>query len=351
MAQTTDVELAVVGGGLAGLAAARALRRAGRAPVVFEQFGAVHARGSSHGASRIFRLSCPEPEWVTLAREALAGWRRLEAETGVELVRTTGSLDAGAHVESHARALHAAGEAAELLDGEACERRFGVRLPAGAAVLHQPDGGVVLADRALSVLRADTHLAERTRVEALEPDGDGIVLVTARGRVRARAAIVAAGAWAPRLLARAGIALDVRVTRETVAYADHPDPDRLPPLIEQAHPDWPSPARLAYALPDPGRGLKAGLHHAGPAADPDEPGEPDARAAAWAAAWAAERFPGAAEPHAVETCLYTTTPDERFVLERHGRIVVGSACSGHGFKFGPAVGARLAALALEALEA
>ena len=45
--------------------------------------------------------------------------------------------------------------------------------------------------------------------------------------------------------------------------------------------------------------------------------------------------------------FYTTTADERFVLERHGRIVVGSACSGHGFKFAPAIGERLAALALD----
>jgi sarcosine oxidase len=64
----------------------------------------------------------------------------------------------------------------------------------------------------------------------------------------------------------------------------------------------------------------------------------------------AERFPilGRAPVHA-ETCLYTNTADESFVLERHGRIVVGSACSGHGFKFAPVVGQRLAALAQDAL--
>jgi sarcosine oxidase len=48
-------------------------------------------------------------------------------------------------------------------------------------------------------------------------------------------------------------------------------------------------------------------------------------------------------------CLYTTTPDESFVFERAGRVVVGSACSGHGFKFTPAIGRKLADLALEAL--
>ena len=51
------------------------------------------------------------------------------------------------------------------------------------------------------------------------------------------------------------------------------------------------------------------------------------------------------KPLGAETCVYTTTADESFVLERHGRIVVGSPCSGHGFKFAPAVAERLAALA------
>ncbi len=64
-------------------------------------------------------------------------------------------------------------------------------------------------------------------------------------------------------------------------------------------------------------------------------------------AWVAERLPDVdPEPVGAETCLYTTTPDESFVLERRGRVVVGSACSGHGFKFAPAVGRRLAELAL-----
>ena len=51
------------------------------------------------------------------------------------------------------------------------------------------------------------------------------------------------------------------------------------------------------------------------------------------------------EPVLTEACLYTNTEDESFLLERRGRIVIGSACSGHGFKFAPAIGERLAALA------
>jgi sarcosine oxidase len=60
-----------------------------------------------------------------------------------------------------------------------------------------------------------------------------------------------------------------------------------------------------------------------------------------------ERFPHVdPQPVAAETCMYTTTDDESFILERRGRVVVGSACSGHAFKFAPALGKRLADLAI-----
>lgn len=55
-------------------------------------------------------------------------------------------------------------------------------------------------------------------------------------------------------------------------------------------------------------------------------------------------------PSRAETCIYTNTPNERFVLERHERIVVGCACNGQGFKFAPVVGERLTELALELWE-
>jgi sarcosine oxidase len=128
----------------------------------------------------------------------------------------------------------------------------------------------------------------------------------------------------------------------------------LPPVVDDAVPDATEhgllrPGLINYALAAPGVGLKAGLHHAGPPADPDEVGEADAAVVQWVSTWAARRYPELdPEPLASETCIYTSTADESFVLERHGRIVVASACSGHGFKFAPAFGRTLAALARDA---
>jgi len=102
-----------------------------------------------------------------------------------------------------------------------------------------------------------------------------------------------------------------------------------------------------YSLHDPVHGLKAGAHHAGPEADPDTEATPDPAIVERISSWVRERFPGVdPDPVDAQTCLYTTTADERFILERRGRVVVGSACSGHGFKFAPGSGAGLAALVL-----
>jgi sarcosine oxidase len=177
----------------------------------------------------------------------------------------------------------------------------------------------------------------RTQADVAAVERHGVTLRDGE-RIAADAVVVAAGPWAPRLLAEHGIELDAVPTRETLVYFRHE-------LAVGAVVDRDATQHLVYALRDPVHGLKAGIHMSGVAADPDDPGEPDGRIVERAAAWIAERFPGAdAEPVAADTCWYTTTPDESFVLERHGRVVVCSACSGHGFKFAPVVGRRVAEL-------
>jgi sarcosine oxidase len=159
--------------------------------------------------------------------------------------------------------------------------------------------------------------------------------------VDAQAVVVTAGAWAKSLLSSANITLDVWPTRETVGFFDI---DVAPPTVVE----WGHPA--LYALPSGDRTIKAAEHIAGAACDPDEEGTINAASLERVRDWVGTRFPGAStSPRFAETCLYTNTSDERFVLERHDRIVVGSPCSGHGFKFAPWVGERLADLAEETL--
>ena len=81
-----------------------------------------------------------------------------------------------------------------------------------------------------------------------------------------------------------------------------------------------------YSLHDPVHGLKAGAHHGGVADGPDEPGEPEPALVERVAEWIARTYPDAdPDPIGAETCMYTTTPDEDFILERRGKVVIGSA--------------------------
>lgn len=341
-------DVVVVGSGVMGAATAWRLSLAGRSVVLLEQFEVGHDRGSSHGTARVFRFSYDDPMYVGLAMDALPLWRELEEASGRQILTVTGGFDAGPmpRLESHMRALGACRARFDLVTGRDVLARYpALSLPPEAPVLHQPDAGVLAAAEAVRAmvdlaLERGTVLREGCRVINLRRAGDAVDVLTADGGFRTPVAVVAAGAWARPLLAGAGVHLPVTPSRETVAFYRLLDNASLPVFVE-----WTKGP--LYALPSPGDGLKTGWHHTGPATDPDLPGGVEASVIEGMSAWVAERFPGVdPQSHRAESCLYTNTDDERFILERSGPIVVGSACSGHGFKFAPLIGERLARLAL-----
>ena len=337
-----ESDVVVVGAGIMGSATSYALSHSGLSVNLVEQFDPGHAHGSSHGTSRIFRFSYPDPMYVAMAQESLSLWRSAEEGTGQTLVITTGGLDIGEGIEANADALQSCGAPFEMVKGSDVAVRWPVNIGDHEIALWQPDSGIALADHAVTTfLRAATHAGVRlhrsTLVERLEVTDGGVDVHCADKVLHAGVVVVTAGGWAKPILNTAGVALDVRPTRETVSYFSISEP---PPTLV----DWSDPA--VYSLPAPGFGLKAGEHIAGPTTDPDQAGELSQASIERVSAWVSRRFPGAdPTPTHAETCIYTNTPDEHFVIERHGPIVVGSACSGHGFKFAPLIGKRLAELA------
>jgi sarcosine oxidase len=343
-------DVVIVGGGVMGTAAAQALSSRGRAVVVLERFTFGHANGSSGGSTRNFRLTYHDPVYVRMAREALDGWRRLESDAGLELLRVVGGLDVGRATDAAAAALEAAGESFERPSiSEVAERWPTLRFDPNAIFLYQPEGAIVRADEAIAAQvrlarAAGAELREGVVVDAVRPMGDGAELGTADGEViRAPAAIVAAGAWAGPLLHAGGIDLPFRPTLEQSTHFEMDDPS-VPTII-----DWDAaPSRPPYLVPNPFRPgeAKAGSHLSGPVVDPDTRSfDPDADREADTIAWLGERLTSAPRFLRTETCLYTTTPDEDFVIDRVGPVVIASPCTGHGFKFAPLVGEVLADLA------
>ena len=354
-------DVLVLGGGVQGMATGWQLARRG-----FERLGVLdplpvgHVHGSSHGLGRITRSAYAHPTYVRMMAVAQAeDWPELERQSGQRLVFTTGGVLFGppdGSLETYAVSVAQAGVEMERWSPEEAAKRLPMfRFEPDDGVLWDPTAGVIAADR---TWRALADLASSAGVDmlgghgaiALEPRGDGIHVHTTDGTLRARRLVVTSGAWTGRLVSR--LAPRLRVARQTVVYFRGPEAD---PLQVGSHPPWvwlgPGDGGGLYGLPQPGAvGLKVAWHRTeGRGDDPDDrTAGPSPSQVAAAAAWVEDRMPGRGlEVERTETCLYTLTDNEDFVLDLHpddDRIAVGAAFSGHGFKFAPLVGRILADL-------
>ena len=129
--------------------------------------------------------------------------------------------------------------------------------------------------------------------------------------------------------ARAGLLLHTRGATVWPAFIHHRQP-------------------YIYGLFTPGQGVKVAEHHTGEPTDPDHRSfDVDPAGRERVVRYVEDWFPGlVSEPASAETCLYTTTPTQDFVVDRAGPLVVAAGFSGHGFKFVPLVGRLLADVAL-----
>jgi sarcosine oxidase len=339
----TDVDVVVVGLGLAGSAAAWALTGRGRSVIAFEAFQPGHRRGSSHGHSRIFRRAYPDPLYVDLTGQAEPLWARLEDAAAERLLTRTGGLDLGevGRPAYMAELLAAAGVPAEMLEPAAAAERWpGLRFD--GPVLFHPAAGVIDPERTMAALTrlagdAGARIAYETPVTALEPTGDGVRVHTESGSWAARTVVVAAGGWTAPLLSGLADLPSLTVTQEQAFFFRPHEPAAWPTFI---HADY-----AIYGLPE-GPLVKVAEHHRGPettADTRDDVVDPAARERV--TSYVRDRLPGLdPRPQAELTCLYTTTENEDFVLDRRGPIVVCSPCSGHGAKFTPLIGELVADL-------
>jgi glycine/D-amino acid oxidase-like deaminating enzyme len=325
--------------------------------VVLEAFGPGHRRGSSHGSARIFRRAYPDPLYVRLTGQAGERWRALEAEAGEPLRLMTGGLDFGperdpAHL--HAVLTSCGVPAALLSQEEAAERWPQLSFAAAGPVMFHADAGVLDPERAMAAMLrlaaasgADVRFGTPvTRLE-IAPGGDAAIAHTDSGTFTAPVAAVAAGGWLPPLLESLVPLPPLEVTQQ---QAFHFAPREAPAA------PWPififRDADYVYGLPGgrdgevPGA-IKIGEHRGGKAttaAGRDGVVNPAARERV--SAFAEKRLPGLDSAPVNElTCLYTTTANEDFILDRQGPYLIASACSGHGAKFAPLLGEIIADLA------
>lgn len=349
-------DVIVVGLGGAGSAAAYRLALRGLRVLGLERFGPTHDRGSSHGHTRITRQAYFEhPDYVPLLVRAHELWRQLEADFGQTLFLRCGGLMVGrpdGHLVSGAlRSAQTFGLPHELLDPQQVRARFpAFHLYGDEVALYEPNAGILFPEACVRAHQqlAEAHGAElrfHTRVLDWDSDGQRVRVRTQASTEEAASLVLAAGPWMPELTR--GV-LPLAVERQVVFWFQtrRPGwfgPDRCPVFV------WETQDGFFYGIPAvAGRGLKVARHHGGEPADPEDVRPPTPEEASWVRAQLATRLPEAdGGLQAAAACLYTNTPDEHFVLDRHPafpNVVLCSACSGHGFKFTSVVGEVVAEL-------
>ncbi len=359
------LDTVVIGGGAMGSAAAWALSRRGRQVTLVEQFGPGHKIGASHGATRNLNPGYHRPEYVAMLAEGLSLWDELEQDSGEQLLARTGIVNHGPdpRLPDVADALNQAGIRAEFLSPAAAGERWqGIRFD--QQVLHMPDGGQLNPEAALPAFQRlavarGAEMRHHTKVVELKVMDDGVRLTLESGSgtevVTAAQVVVTAGGWTEKLLAGASGSTQLRiptlrVTQEQPAHfrvadegARWPGFNHMPGTGAE-YKSWYSPV---YGMQTPGEGVKAGWHGVGPVVDPDRRSfQPDPVQLAALQDYARAWLPGAdADSFEAISCTYTTTPDEDFILDRIGPVVIGAGFSGHGFQFAPVVGRILADLA------
>jgi sarcosine oxidase len=355
-------DVIVVGIGGMGSAAAWHLARRGVKVLGLERFDIPHNMGSSHGISRIIRMPYYEdPAYVPLLRRAYELWEEIEQATGEQLLVITGSIDASPEDDA---LFQGALNSARLHDlphevltgGEVNARWPGYRLPSSHRAVFQERGGLIASERAIvaHVRAAQEHGAQIHAREAVlgweaRPNGEGVVVTTDRGRYEAARLVLAAGAWIGDL--EPSLRPVAVPERQVLAWLQPQRPelfalDRFPvfnlQVEEGRYYGFP-----IYEVP----GFKFGrYHHRGETSRADDVRrEPDAQDERLLRAFSQRYFPdGSGATMALRSCMFTNTPDEHFILDRHPaheQVVLVSPCSGHGYKFCSVIGEIIADLA------
>jgi glycine/D-amino acid oxidase-like deaminating enzyme len=338
-------DVVVLGLGIHGSAAVFELAQRGLDVVGIEQFYAAHSRGSSHGATRMIRRAYPHPVWNELVDRAYLGWDRWSLNAGRSFIETTGGL----YAHREAQTLQG-GRSTPLADGESMSISSSLRPPADYGVVHDPDAGVIDAAGALAFAQAAAQSAgAELRFGEVVLDwtiDNGVVTVrTSTGSIRTRRLVLAGGAWASKLVPSAASFFEV--WRIVTLTAPTGQVVAQPPALGCFSVDLPE--GLVFGLPEAsGAGAKIGID-AGEVWDPDVPVSSPTEAEVLHLAELLQSFVPGIETESGEAvaCLYTMTPDKRFVvgaLPDSPEVLLAAACSGHGFKFGPAIGEAVADL-------
>lgn len=360
---TRTPHVVVAGAGAFGGWTALYLRRRGARVTLLDGWGPGNARASSGGETRVIRGTYgARAIYTRLAVRALALWREHERRWRRRLYKATGVLWLAGRDDDYERAalpvMRDAGlPFEELAPGDLAARYPQINLDGVRWAILERDAGYLTArlacEAVLEALRAEGGEYRELAVRPGAVAGGELrdVHLTDGSRLTADRYVFACGPWLGSLFPDV-VGDRVRSTRQEVFFFGAPAGDAR--FTEDALPVWADHgARFMYGIPgNQWRGFKVADDTRGPPFDPTN-GErvPSADGLRIVREYVAHRFPGLRGAPLLEArvCQYETTPDEHFLIDRHpgarNAWLVGGG-SGHGFKFGPALGERVADLVL-----
>src|SRR5271166_5480980 len=369
-------DIAVVGLGAVGSAALYQAAKLGTKVIGIDRFEPPHDQGSSHGETRITRQAIGEGrEFVPLVLRSNEIWDELEAATGRSLLTRNGGLilASGGITGNH----H--GSISFLQDTIDAANSFGIphqqlstaeirdrfphfQLTADEQGYFEPGAGFLRPEACVEtqIVQAGNLGAEVFTSETvldLNSNGESVEVRTDKASYSAAKVILTAGPWIAKFLP-AEYAPHFRVYRQTLcwfALQHNPQrysPERFPIFI------WITGNRvqdMLYGFPaiyGPAGGIKVATERYEDTVDPDAVPRnvSDQSIAEMYFNCIAPRLPDVSSRCLRSaTCLYTVTPDAKFIIDyadANQNVLFASACSGHGFKHSPAVGEALAQRAL-----
>ncbi|MFQ5512638.1 MAG: N-methyl-L-tryptophan oxidase [Candidatus Krumholzibacteriia bacterium] len=355
-------DVAVVGLGAMGSAAACQLARRGRKVIAFDLSTPPHTLGSTHGQSRVIRESYFEhPLYVPLVQKSYECWQRLQSDTGKPLLNRTGAVLIGAAggtlVSGSRLSADRYGLDYEMLTAAEVRRRYPVLRPGNDTVaVYEPRAGILFPEQCVqahlglaSRSGADIHFDEP--IVEWKPRHGAVQVKSERAAYTASQLLLAPGAWMRQFVPD----LDLPLTVERQVLHWFAPETRASAFALGALPVYAweyEEEALFYGFPDLGDGVKVALHHQGVVTDAESIDRTVAPAEVEAMRMLLSSFMPDLGGTLLrsEVCMYTNTPDEHFIIDFHPelpQVLVVSPCSGHGFKFAAVIGEIAADLLIE----
>jgi monomeric sarcosine oxidase len=364
MTRRKHYDVAIIGLGTMGSFAAVELAKRGLSVAGFDQFTPPHGRGSHSGATRIYRVAYAEGTgYVPLAQRAGELWDQASGQLGTKLLHRVGMLymgpPGGSFISKVAESASSNRLPVEILSAAEVERRYpAFEIPEDFVGLFDPQAGWIDVDASIS----SSHAHARALgvdcffdhpVKGWDATATEVRVHLENETVTAANLIMIAGPWTGRLLHQ--LRLPLVIKRKVIAWFDPLTPELF---AADRIPIFSFPDNWTYGFPNqPGMGVKMAEHSGGsylPDADSPvaAPGPADLDPIAATAAKYLPRLAGdynqaRSRLHHSATCLYTMTPDEDFIVDRHPEfknVVFAAGFSGHGFKFAPLIAQALADL-------